>query len=191
AGSCGHDAHRPGPRGPVPRCLGRAAAPRWGHPRRREEAATGPAGNNTRQTATHRLAALDLGRHLNASLQLLPEAGAQRTLKAGGWIPLFGKRLGSLLGDNMRPQPRGELLAVDLARRHLENHVLLLVDSRANFVAIQYQEDFHGGMPRSFVPVEKRMILDQGIAERYRFVHERGIQLFAAKSHLWLRESGL
>jgi hypothetical protein len=33
--------------------------------------------------------------------------------------------------------------------------MLLLVDSRANFGAIQYQEDFHCGMPRPFVPVEK------------------------------------
>jgi hypothetical protein len=35
------------------------------------------------------------------------------------------------------------------------------------------------------------MILDQGIAERCRFVHERGVQIFAAKCHLWLCERGL
>jgi hypothetical protein len=80
----------------------------------------------------------------------------------------------------MRPHPRGELLAVYFTRRHLENHVLLLVDGRANFVAIQYQEDFHCGMPCAFVPVEKWMVLDEGIAERCRFVHERGVQIFAA-----------
>ena len=127
----------------------------------------------------------------NASLQPLPEAAAQRRLLAVGCKALFGKRLDSLIGDDMRPQPRGELLTVYLARSHLEHHVLLLVDSRANFVVIQDQEDFHGGMPCSFVPVEKRMILDQGIAEHCRFVHERRIQLFAAKGHLRLRESGL
>lgn len=104
-------------------------------------------------------------------------------------MPLFGKRLDSILGYDMRSQPRGKLLAVYLTRRYLENHVLLLVDSRANFVAIQYQEDFHRGMPRPFVPVEKRMILDQGIAEHCRFVHERGVQLFTAKGHLRLRKS--
>src|SRR5262245_61403747 len=91
----------------------------------------------------------------------------------------------------MRSQPRGELLAVYLTRSYLENHMLLLVDSRANFVAIHYQEDFHGGMPRSFVPVEKWMVLDEGIAERRRFVHERGVQIFAPKGHLWLRERRL
>jgi hypothetical protein len=122
-----------------------------------------------------------------------PTAGAtqERRLEAVSCKALFGKRLDSILGDDMRPQPPGEFLAVYLTRSHLENNVLLLVDSRANFIAIQDQKDFHGGMPRPFVPVEKRMVLDEGIAERCRFVHERGVQLFAAKGHLRLRKSRL
>ena len=101
-----------------------------------------------------------------------------------------GELLDSILCYDMGPQPRGKLLAVYLTRGYLEHHVLLLVDSRADFVAIQHQEDFHRGMPRPFVPVEKRMILDQGIAKRCRFVHKCGVQIFAPKGHLRLRERG-
>ena len=37
------------------------------------------------------LPTLDIGSHINASLQLLPEAGAQRTLEAVSCKALFGK----------------------------------------------------------------------------------------------------
>jgi len=103
---------------------------------------------------------------------------------------LIGKQLDLILCYDMGPQPRSELLTIYLTRSHLENHVLLLVDSGKNFVAVQHQEDFHRGMARPFVPVEKRMILDQGIAERCRFVRKRGVQIFAPKGHLRLRENG-
>jgi hypothetical protein len=132
-------------------------------------------------------------RQPNAKFQppLEAEATEERTLQAVGCKPLFSKHLGSILCYDMGPQPRGKLLTVYLIRGYLENHMLLLVDSRTDFVAIQYQEDFHRGMPRPFVPVEKRMILDQGIAERCRFVHERRVQISAPKSHLRLRKSRL
>ena len=43
--------------------------------------------------------------HNNASLQLLPEAGAtqERRLEAVACKPLFGKRSGSILGHDMGP----------------------------------------------------------------------------------------
>jgi len=36
------------------------------------------------------LPTLDIGSHINAAPQLLPEAGAERTLEAVGWTPWLG-----------------------------------------------------------------------------------------------------
>ena len=76
----------------------------------------------------------------NARFQARPKAEARHERRLAGVAckPLFGKRLDSTFCYDMGAQPRGELLAVHLARSHLENNVLLLVDSRANFVAIQH-----------------------------------------------------
>lgn len=59
---------------------------------------------------------------------------------------LARKRLDSRFCCHMSVQPRRELLTIEFTRRHLEHHLRLRVDSRTNFVAIEHQEDFHGGI---------------------------------------------
>jgi hypothetical protein len=56
----------------------------------------------------HRERALDSGSHSNASLQLLPEAGAQRTLEAVSCKALWGRDLvlSCALASCLIPPPR-------------------------------------------------------------------------------------
>jgi hypothetical protein len=75
--------------------------------------------------AKNRYPTLDIGSHINARPEPLPEAGAQRRLEAIGSMPLFGGRLQpathrSLVGQVVRRE--ASLQVVLLSRNDHERH---------------------------------------------------------------------
>ena len=81
----------------------------------------------------------------------------------------------------MREEPRRKRPAVGDAGGDVEHDLFLLVDRRFNDVAIKNQEHRHRGVADTFVAVDKRMVCDDGEADRCRFISQRRMQIAQSK----------
>ena len=85
-------------------------------------------------------------------------------------------------------KPSRELFSSDLAVGEIEHQTFLLIDVRAEFRAVQQQENFHRRMGHSLIAVHERVVQGQREAESRRFLNQRGMEVFAVERRSGLRQ---
>ena len=73
----------------------------------------------------------------------------------------------------MLGQPFDQTLSSNLAGSNAYNERLLFIHTGPDFMPIQNQEDFHRCMAQSLIPIDKRMVLHQGKAQRAGLLDQR------------------
>lgn len=77
-----------------------------------------------------------------------------------------------------------------MPRRQVKNDAFLFIHWRTEFVPVHQQVDFHRSMPDSFVPVDERVIENEGEAERCRFGSKIWIEISSTKALARLSQGG-
>lgn len=91
---------------------------------------------------------------------------------------------------DMVSQPRNELLSTELTSRQCEDELLLIINYGVDLEAVEQEKRFHRGMADALVPVNERMVLHEGKAERGCLLDGGRVQVLATKSHSRLRYRG-
>lgn len=76
--------------------------------------------------------------------------------------------------------------SIEGARGDSEDDPLCIVNGGIERVAIQKEEDLHGGVSHTFVAVHKRVVLNQPEAQRGRLLEEGPVEIHAIKGLLRL-----
>jgi hypothetical protein len=84
---------------------------------------------------------------------------------------------------DMDLQPRNELPSVELTSRQGEDELLLLVGNGIDLEAVQQEKRFHRGMADALVPVNERVVLHDGKAERGCLLDDGRVQILTTESH--------
>jgi hypothetical protein len=90
----------------------------------------------------------------------------------------------------MVSQPRNELLSTELTSRQSEDELLLLIGDGVDLEAVEQEKRFHRGMTEALVPVNERMVLHEGKAERGCLLDGGRVQVLTTESHSRLRYRG-
>ena len=87
--------------------------------------------------------------------------------------------------------PRGELIARHLARRHRQNGSLMVVDVATELAPVGHQEDDHREVPDAFVAVHEGVIHNERKGKCACLLVQRWVKGLATERHLWLDDGRL
>jgi hypothetical protein len=88
-------------------------------------------------------------------------------------------------------KPGGDFVAAQATGGDVEHQTFLHIDRRLDLTAVKHKERFHRGVPDALVAIQKRVVSNEGEAQRGSLVRQREVEIDAVKARSRLCQRGI